>query len=467
MANFLDIFWHVGYITAIFVTAFFYLVSCEDYLECTCNCERLPNPADGRTIPTECTLPKQPKLVTFRIQPIPDECYYYQSYNSPWFDDFGNSWFHNFGIPWCDQVQDQSYNQYWCSIDLQECCWFGDFDDNTLNCRVGYHSECSELCLRGPDRCQSFCAPAILRSCVCNEYRSSTTEVPSSSTSPTKQLSTESSDSIKSSSSQTSNFAIGVGAGVGICVILAIVVGLLIYCRIQGRKEGRKRAESRLNVLEMPTRNDDLEEYAEITDHTYAGERTLQATGTVNPAYSSTLDDKTGPHSYQTLEKPDQSSSAHQYKSLKKPNQDFGSSEYADPDKYTEPPTLPDRNLTLKIEEKDENLDEDYVSQGTPDATTGDEERDYFTLDPSNPSHDDDDEIEENQFQNKDYFILDPSTKTSDDTMDVDASSADAKKKSNSSDYVDVDAPDSATNGDDNDGKSKAKSSDYVDVDAP
>ncbi|XP_072019887.1 uncharacterized protein [Amphiura filiformis] len=171
------------------------------------------------------------------------------------------------------------------------------------------------------------------------------------------------------SSSKQNNFAVGIGTGIGICVLLALIVGLLVYCRIRGRKEEKKRAESesRSQAVEIHKRNDNSEEYAEISDHKYAGERSLQGTVNLNPAYSISLNEETGPHHYQTLDTSNQSSSGHQYKSLKKPNQDMGSGEYADPDKYTEPLTLP-HYLTLTFEEKTENLDEDYerVSTGAP-----------------------------------------------------------------------------------------------------
>ena len=130
----------------------------------------------------------------------------------------------------------------------------------------------------------------------------------------------------------------------------------------------------------------------------------------------------------------------------------MGSDDYADPDKYTEPPILPKRNDVVKDE------DEDYVSHETPDATTGDGSMDYITLQPPSTSK----EEELDASENTDYFTLEP-PKPSDDYVDVDASSVgDANRKGMSSDYVDVDAPKDVD--DDNDRKNE-QPNDYVDVD--
>jgi hypothetical protein len=61
----------------------------------------------------------------------------------------------------------------------------------------------------------------------------------------------------------------------------------------------------------------------------------------------------------------------HQYKSLKKPNEDLGSDDYADPEKYTEPPVLPERNSKV-IDDENKDAEEgqnDYLSQEPPTST--------------------------------------------------------------------------------------------------
>ena len=166
----------------------------------------------------------------------------------------------------------------------------------------------------------------------------------------------------------------------------------------------------------------------------------------------------TSDHHYRSIDQSAASSTTHQYKSLKKPNQDMGSGEYTDPDKYTEPPDLPSRNTMARPE--DEEVDEDYVSQGSAEPVPGEDGRDYYTLEPPNPSNRDDGNDE-----NTDYSTLEP-TKPSNDYVDVDASSPDAEidRKGASSDYVDVDASEAADTESKND---KECSNDYVDVDAP
>ena len=130
----------------------------------------------------------------------------------------------------------------------------------------------------------------------------------------------------------------------------------------------------------------------------------------------------------------------------------MGSDDYADPDKYTEPPVLPKRNDV----EKDEDEDEDYVGQGTPDATTGNRSIDYCTLQP--PSTSQEEELETSE--NTDYFTLEP-PKPSDDYVDVDASSVDdANREETSSDCVDV-----PKDVDDDKDRRNGQSNDYVDVD--
>ena len=185
------------------------------------------------------------------------------------------------------------------------------------------------------------------------------------------------------------------------------------------------------------------------------------AAGRVNPAYSSSTKDMSGSntsdHHYRSIDQSAALSTTHQYKSLKKPNQDMGPGEYTDPDKYTAPPDLPSRSTIARP--KDEEVDEDYVSQGSAEPVPGEDGKDYYTLEPPNPSNRDD-----GNDANTDYSTLEP-TKPSNDYVDVDASSKDAEidGKGASSDYVDVDAPDAI---DVDSKKDKEQSNDYVDVDA-
>ena len=103
--------------------------------------------------------------------PMPDECYQYESYDSPWYDSvFNRSYFHNFGIPWC------GWNYYEsCAEDLlEDCCWE---DYKTLNCISGFHKTCRQLC--PPRQCPNICVEANLGDCIC------TTDPPTTTTKPT------------------------------------------------------------------------------------------------------------------------------------------------------------------------------------------------------------------------------------------------------------------------------------------
>ena len=147
---------------------------------------------------------------------------------------------------------------------------------------------------------------------------------------------------------------------------------------------------------------------------------------------------------YTTLNNQDVNSN-HQYKSLKKPDEDLGSGEYADPEKYTEPPPmLPQRNTS------NDDEDEDYISQGTPEPTS-DEGRNYFTLEPPSPSGD----------CVKKPSQISPADESQDgpagDYVSLDQASPNGAP---SSDYVSVDSPDQAS-------PDMAPSSDYVSVDSP
>ena len=117
----------------------------------------------------------------------------------------------------------------------------------------------------------------------------------------------------------------------------------------------------------------------------------------VNPGYSSstevTADFASPKKHYTSLKKPGTSTSTHHYKSIKKPNQDCESGEYTNPETYTVPPVLPERNY----EEEDE--DGDYVAPNTP--TDVDIIREDLTFDPVYP-------LDGENLQTSGYLTLEP-----------------------------------------------------------
>ena len=117
-----------------------------------------------------------------------------------------------------------------------------------------------------------------------------------------------------------------------------------------------------------------------------------------------------------TLHNPETSTGDHLYRSLEIPDQDLGPGEYADPEKYTEPPDLPERNSKV-IEDADKDS---YVSQGMTEAITADDKNDVFILEPPTQFKD---SVKLEVSDNNVYFTLEPG-KPSDDYVDVDASTA-------------------------------------------
>ena len=155
-------------------------------------------------------------------------------------------------------------------------------------------------------------------------------------------------------------------------------------------------------------------------------------------------------HSYQSLKKPnpDIGTTDCSYKSLKKPNQDMGTADYMDPEKYTEPPVLPERNSTLN---GDQEEDEGYTGLGTSQPKGA-----KMTTENLSESKSASNECVNNSSAAKD------SVKSSTSYVDVDDPSFNTKStQQRKSDHVDADDASLAKN------SSAKNNSDSVDVDDP
>ena len=129
-----------------------------------------------------------------------------------------------------------------------------------------------------------------------------------------------------------------------------------------------------------------------MQDHHSAAYMSLDRSSTsARPDHNST--------EHTVLHNPETSTSDHLYKSLEISDQDLGPDEYADPDKYTEPPDLPDRNSKITGDR------DSYVSQGITENITAENKRDCLILEPPTEFKD---SVKLEISDNNIYFTLEP-----------------------------------------------------------